>query len=179
MTSNQYEKPRLLSAREGFSADHSHECEGCPICGAFGAGPSLDECEICNARPEETDDTEYCEFCDVRGDDFCQLIPSWCWNHHRALKFVPTPALLRELKEALAPRFEELQDDETEFRRIEELLKEPAKPVELGICMGCWNEIANFFRYCHKCKKSVIANEAKTCNFCGNATFEDVPDVWL
>ena len=84
-----YQPPRILSMRFGFSADHSHECYGCPICGKFGVG-EVRWCEECGNNWEwDTDSLECHDYCEMKwSGDFCVMHgDGWCQSHSRKIKF--------------------------------------------------------------------------------------------
>ncbi|NMC07547.1 MAG: hypothetical protein GYA24_20205 [Candidatus Lokiarchaeota archaeon] len=180
-----YEPPTLISTRMGFSADHSHECEGCPICGAFGPDPSLVNCELCGSSPGDRGYNDYCQYCSIqKSGDFCQMSPAWCSIHHRRLKFKASQKILAILEKSRRATQDMDEDDYGERREGDlELAKnimasEPGTDVELNVCLPCYSGMAAAFRYCPACKKNVPASPSKACEFCGTLTLVDVPDAW-
>ena len=54
-----YYPPVIFSTRIGFSADHSHECYGCLICGEWGSNIKMKTCAICLRNPVTEEDFDF------------------------------------------------------------------------------------------------------------------------
>jgi len=144
-----YQSPTILSVRIGFSADHSHECYGCPICGKFGHGV-IEICEECGKSWTDDIDMGVMEcypYCEMKWiDDFCALHGGgWCDSHARLIKYRDS-------------------DDLTVIK---------------GLCMDCFKRIySKYHNYCTKCSAFVIKTEDGKCPFCETITLKDAPDKW-
>ncbi|KKN07630.1 hypothetical protein LCGC14_1064970 [marine sediment metagenome] len=144
-----YQIPHILSVRIGFSADHSHECYGCPICGKFGSG-EIAVCEECGRSWSDDIDMggmECYDYCEMKwSGDFCALHgDGWCQSHGRIVKF-------KDIDGILAKR---------------------------GLCIDCFYEIYyRFHRYCTNCRANVIISDDNKCPFCATIVLEDTPNEW-
>lgn len=169
-----YVPPAVLSVREGFSADHSHECEGCVICGEFAYlldNHSFRKCEIHpdNERVDYSDtQNEYCRYCETFENDFCDHWWGSCWIHSRTITCSVSTAK-RIGKHVFVGYFFD-EDDDT------------WGPWTTSVCMKCWKKIASIpnlhFRYCPACDSMVIPAKGKKCPYCRKHTLIDQPDPW-